>query len=203
VGVDVYLYWDREDCLWGIDRNEEMSWEEYEKECTRRLSVFYPEIAEAKKKSKKLLDQRETELKKLGEKVPNGDPRYRAIVNKYLKKFPKIGEYQGKYGYLRGSYFGGYSDVLIHMFDWMDWDETTPFDVEAFEKNLRYFRKHRDRPEKGRWDHLKNAKNNWNSLVNRQNAPIPDWYIKELEDFLKLGRKLIEEGEKPKVHISY
>ena len=109
----------------------------------------------------------------------------------------------GKTGYLRGAYFGGYSDVLNYLFDWMSWDEVTPFDPQAFELRLNVIRKNRTRPNKNGWRQYRDADHGFNQLHDRQNKDIDDETIKEYEDFLTFGKTLIKNGKNPKVYISY
>jgi hypothetical protein len=112
----------------------------------------------------------------------------------------------GASGYLRGAYFGGYSDVLRFLFNWADWDEDFPFDPDIFERNLNDLRSQREgggyaRPGKGDWDHTKGDKG-WD-LSRRQNEPLDEETVKEYEAFLALGRRLIAESKKPMIHVSY
>jgi len=109
----------------------------------------------------------------------------------------------GEAGYLRGAYFGGYSDVMRHLFDWMDWDEEAPFNAVAFEAALKELKDNGlERPDKGAWDHSKGREKDW-GLSGRQNSPVDSGAVKEYEVFLAFGRKLEAEGKNPRVYISY
>jgi hypothetical protein len=110
---------------------------------------------------------------------------------------------RGKYGYLRGAYFGGLSDVLQVLFYWMDWDKEEPFNPEAFERALNKVKGMKKRPGSGQWKDLKYAERGWDGVHKRQEEPIPKEYFKEYEDFLALGKRLIKEGKNPAVYISY
>jgi hypothetical protein len=109
----------------------------------------------------------------------------------------------GEVGYLRGAYFGGHSDVLRMLFNWMSWDEETPFDADAFERNLNQLKANDgERPGKGKWDHTKGKDRGWDLSV-RQNSPVDEETIKEYEAFLAFGKRLASEGKNPRVYISY
>jgi hypothetical protein len=113
-------------------------------------------------------------------------------------------EYTGAAGYLRGAYFGGYSDVLGELFDWMDWDnDAAPFDPDAFSAKLdTLIATNGKRPGEGEWDHTKGKDRGWD-LSDRQNAPIVPEAFEEYKAFLALGRRLISEGKSPTILISY
>lgn len=123
--------------------------------------------------------------------------------------WPKTDEiWSGKWGYLRGSYFGGYSDVLRELFKYFDWDkqpqEGVEFDPEKYRKSLdKLKRKYgTGRPGSGSWKYLKD--NPFTQSVHMaQEEPISDEYYKELEDFVNFAESLIEKGEKPRIYISY
>lgn len=114
----------------------------------------------------------------------------------------------GEAGYLRGAYFGGLSDVLYELFDWMDWEnqpeEGTPFNPVAFEEKLILLKaQNGQRPDSGKWKHLENAEGGWDGAHKRQEELIRDETFAQYDAFLELGRHLIEKGKNPKVIISY
>lgn len=110
----------------------------------------------------------------------------------------------GRVGYLRGAYFGGLSDVLRELFDWMDWDKETPFDPVQFEIKLQLLKANKGaRPGSGRFKFLENAPRGWDSIHKRQEEPISLEDFKEYDDFLALGKRLIAEGKHPTIIISY
>ena len=113
-------------------------------------------------------------------------------------------ENAGEVGYLRGAYFGGFSDVLHFLFDWADWDASpVPFEAEKFEQRLRQLRMSGgERPGKGKWDYTKGEERGWD-LSQRQNSPVDPDTLDQYEGFLQLGRRLASEGKNPQVHFSY
>ena len=137
---------------------------------------------------------------------------------------------KGDVGYLRGAYFGGLSDVLRVLFDWVDWgdhedeESAAPFEADKFEGQLNKI-KALDGKRPGAMSratgverviladieaHEYTANAQGRAAYARfkgeweahQNAGIPDWAIEEYEAFLALGRRLEAEGKEPTVYIS-
>jgi len=102
----------------------------------------------------------------------------------------------GAKGYLRGAYFGGLSDVLRQLFSWANWEANSNiFDAVKFEAELINLKQHDgERPQKGRWDYTKGDPKGWD-FSDRQNQPVDSETIKEYDDFLSLGKRLLSEGK--------
>lgn len=120
----------------------------------------------------------------------------------------------GANGYLRGAYFGGYSDVLRDLFNWMDWDKVSPFNADMFEWNLNEliacggarFQKEMSGVEMLMQSVLKIFTEQGAELVHPsadRGAFIDKDEINEYVAFLNLGKRLIAEGKNPTVYISY
>jgi len=131
-------------------------------------------------------------------------------VKKLLKEFPK----KGSEGYLRGAYFGGYSDLLEYLFGFWDWEkQPIPFGIpeqKEFEKRLDEISAVRgrrtDRGTKAFGDLPKMMEaGGWEIMIDpkRGEKPVEDWWLKECRDFLKLARRLTKVGKKVWVEISY
>jgi hypothetical protein len=129
-------------------------------------------------------------------------------IKKLLKEFPR----KGSEGYLRGAYFGGYSDLLEYLFGYWDWKmQPLPFGPkyqDEFEKRLDEISmvksRRIDRGTKafGGFPEMLQA-GGWEIHTNDPNAPVEDWWLKECRDFLKLARRMTKVGKKVWVEISY
>lgn len=89
------------------------------------------------------------------------------------------------------------------LFGWMDWDEISLFNPEAFESALAEIKTTKKRPGSGKWAHHKGASNGWSGLHQRQEEPVDQKTIQDLEDFLDLGKQLRDAGKHPRIYISY
>lgn len=76
----------------------------------------------------------------------------------------------------------------------------TPFDAEKFEQRLVALKGLDARPEHGKWDDTAGSKFDVSA---RQNEPLDPEEFKQYEGFLALGKRLVAEGKKPYVYVSY
>lgn len=121
--------------------------------------------------------------------------------------------YHGRWGYLRGGYFGGMADVLRFLFDWVDWNKNkpVPFDADKFEERLNALRVKGKRPGRTPTRLEKSVGKAFMGMAGRdisdscdtEGMKVPAWAYTEYEDFLAFGRKLIAEGKAPMVNISW
>jgi len=121
-------------------------------------------------------------------------------------------EYHGRWGYLRGAYFGGMSDVLQFLFHWVDWNNMpakgVPFDTDKFERRLTALKVGGKRPGRRPTKLEKSVSDIFGQpklveAIDTEGMKVPAWAIKEYEDFLAFGKKLIADGKNPTVYISW
>jgi len=130
-------------------------------------------------------------------------------VKKLLNSFPRT----GKEGYLRGAYFGGYSDLLEYLFGFWNWEnQPIPFGIpeqNEFEKRLDEISIVRGRKESKYGKAFKHLPDFLISTgfsevhTNDPNKPVEDWWLKECRDFLNLAKVKTRKGVKVWVEISY
>lgn len=117
----------------------------------------------------------------------------------------------GKYGYLRGAYFGGFADILEYLFEGWEWSKDIPFgskEQAIFEKRideLSIVRGRRESKHGKAFENLPDLFGGSGAEVSfpGAEAPFDEDELKEYRDFLNLARRLSRSGKKVWVEISY
>jgi hypothetical protein len=93
----------------------------------------------------------------------------------------------GRYGYLRGAYNGHVGlDAIEMLFDGVDWKKDWKVDIKLLEANLKKLRKTL---------FIERAKDFYGGKDGKEQQSY--------KDFVKLARKLHDEGKNPRVSFSY
>lgn len=94
----------------------------------------------------------------------------------------------GRFGYLRGSYNGhiGYDAILVLLGEF-DWKKDFIVKIKVLKENL-------EKLEEGLF------KTHKKEFYSKDGKEVE---IQSYKDFVKLAEKLIKQGKKPKIHVSY